>query len=124
MDILAARAVNDKVAEEVRSAIAEAEMRSFASGRFAWGYGNITGGLTSIEEKSYGALAKSGTRPVQGLLKEYGLPPGKGSSFRPENLDRASSTEIPRASTSSRHTARTWRCSPQAADRQPVDLFR
>ncbi len=77
-DILAARAVNDKVAAEVRSAIADAEVRSFASGRFAWGYGNITGGLTSIEEKSYGALAKSGTRPVQGLLKEYGLPPGKG----------------------------------------------
>ena len=36
------------------------------------------GGLTSIEEKSYGALAKSGTSPVQGVLRTYGLPPRKG----------------------------------------------
>jgi altronate dehydratase large subunit len=77
-DILARRAVNGQVAEEIRSAIAEAERRSFASGRFDWGYGNIQGGLTSIEEKSYGALAKSGTKPVQGILSQYGLPPGKG----------------------------------------------
>lgn len=77
-DILAARSVNDEVAEEVRSAIMAAERRSFESGRFAWGYGNIMGGLTSVEEKSYGALAKSGTHPVQGILKEYGLPPCKG----------------------------------------------
>ena len=77
-DILAARATNDEVAEDVRSAITAAERRSFESGRFAWGYGNIMGGLTSIEEKSYGALAKSGTKPLQGILREYGLPPGKG----------------------------------------------
>jgi altronate dehydratase len=36
------------------------------------------GGLTSIEEKSYGALAKSGTKPLQGILRKYGPPPGKG----------------------------------------------
>jgi altronate dehydratase len=36
------------------------------------------GGLTSIEEKSYGALAKSGTKPLQGVLRKYGLPPRKG----------------------------------------------
>lgn len=77
-DILAARATNDEVAEDVRSAITAAERRSFESGRFAWGYGNIMGGLTSIEEKSYGALAKSGTKPLQGILREYGLPPRKG----------------------------------------------
>jgi altronate dehydratase len=77
-DILAERAVSGEVAEEVRQAIAEAEERSFKSGRFSWGYGNIMGGLTSIEEKSYGALAKSGTHPLQGILKSYGLPPSKG----------------------------------------------
>ncbi len=77
-EILAARAVNQQVADEVRAAIKQAEERSFSSGRFAWGYGNIMGGLTSIEEKSYGALAKSGTTPLQGILHEYGLPPSKG----------------------------------------------
>jgi altronate dehydratase large subunit len=77
-EILARRAASDEVAEEVRNAIAEAERQSFASGRFQWGYGNIKGGLTSIEEKSYGALAKSGTKPLQGILSKYGLPPGKG----------------------------------------------
>ncbi len=77
-DILAERAINAEVAEEVKVAIAEAEARCFKSGRFMWGYGNIMGGLTSIEEKSYGALAKSGTKPLQGILRSYGLPPRKG----------------------------------------------
>ena len=30
--------------------------------------GNIAGGLSSIEEKSLGAIVKSGTRPIQGVL--------------------------------------------------------
>jgi altronate dehydratase large subunit len=77
-DVLAARAVNDEVAQDIREAIGEAERRSFESGRFSWGYGNILGGLTSIEEKSYGALSKSGTKPLQGVLHEFNHPPGKG----------------------------------------------
>jgi altronate dehydratase large subunit len=77
-DVLAARAVNDAVAGEIRQAIEVAEARSFASGRFSWGYGNILGGLTSIEEKSYGCLAKSGSKPLQGVLHRYGRPPRKG----------------------------------------------
>lgn len=77
-DILAARAADAEVAAEVHAAISEAERQSFESGRFQWGYGNIMGGLTSIEEKSYGALAKSGTQPLQGILRQYGLPPKKG----------------------------------------------
>lgn len=77
-EILAERAVDETVAAEVREAISEAERQSFESGRFQWGYGNIMGGLTSIEEKSYGALAKSGTKPLQGILRRYGLPEKKG----------------------------------------------
>ena len=77
-DILAARAVDAAAAADVRAVITEAEEQSFKSGRFAWGYGNIMGGLTSIEEKSYGALAKSGISPVQGVLRTYGLPPRTG----------------------------------------------
>jgi len=77
-DILAARAVNEEVARKVREVIEEAERRSFESGRFSWGYGNILGGLTSIEEKSYGALAKSGSKPLQGILRKFERPPRKG----------------------------------------------
>jgi len=77
-DILAERAVNEEVAHDVQTAIQEAEEGSFTSGRFSWGYGNIMGGLTSIEEKSYGALAKAGTKPLQGLHRDYGPPPRKG----------------------------------------------
>jgi altronate dehydratase large subunit len=77
-DILAERAVNDQVAQEIKELIEQAERRCFEHGRFSWGYGNIMGGLTSIEEKSYGALTKSGTKPLQGILHKYGLPPGKG----------------------------------------------
>lgn len=77
-DILAARAVNEGVAQEIREVIEGAERSGFEGGRFSWGYGNIMGGLTSIEEKSYGCLAKSGTKPLQGILRKYGLPPGKG----------------------------------------------
>lgn len=77
-DVLAERAVNEDVAQDIKEAIAEAEKRSFERGRFSWGYGNILGGLTSIEEKSYGCLTKSGTKPLQGLLRSYGPPPRKG----------------------------------------------
>ncbi len=77
-DIMAKRAVNDKVAQEVRDVIEEAEQRSFERGRFAWSYGNIMGGLTSIEEKSYGCMQKSGTKPLQGILRTYGPPSKKG----------------------------------------------
>ena len=77
-EVLAARAINEEVAKDIKEAIGEAEKRSFEHGRFSWGYGNILGGLTSIEEKSYGCLAKSGTKPLQGILRSYGLPPRKG----------------------------------------------
>lgn len=40
--------------------------------------GNIRGGLTTIEEKSLGCIAKAGTSPIQGVI-EYGeVAPGKG----------------------------------------------
>jgi altronate dehydratase large subunit len=77
-DVLAARAVDEGVARDVRAAIEEAERESFESGAFQIGFGNIEGGLTTIEEKSYGCLAKSGSRPLQGVLRSYGRPPGKG----------------------------------------------
>ena len=40
--------------------------------------GNFAGGLTTIEEKSMGAFAKSGTRPIQGVIKVSQPPPAPG----------------------------------------------
>jgi altronate dehydratase large subunit len=43
--------------------------------------GNIKGGLTSIEEKSLGAIAKSGTRPLTDVILWGDRLPGKGLYF-------------------------------------------
>ncbi|MFT5123125.1 MAG: altronate dehydratase large subunit [Kiritimatiellia bacterium] len=40
--------------------------------------GNFAGGLTTIEEKSMGAVAKSGSRPIQGVIKVAEPPPHPG----------------------------------------------
>lgn len=44
----------------------------------SFGGGNITGGLTTVEEKSIGAYAKSGSRPIVGLLKPGVQPTAPG----------------------------------------------
>jgi len=40
--------------------------------------GNIKGGLTTIEEKSLGTIAKGGKSPIQGIIKYSERPKGKG----------------------------------------------
>jgi altronate hydrolase len=40
--------------------------------------GNFAGGLSTIEEKSLGALAKSGSRKIQGVIKVSERPPAPG----------------------------------------------
>ena len=40
--------------------------------------GNIQGGLTTIEEKSLGSIAKAGKSPIQGLIQYTEKPKGKG----------------------------------------------
>jgi altronate hydrolase len=40
--------------------------------------GNFAGGLSTIEEKSMGAVIKSGSRPIQGVIKVSCQPPGAG----------------------------------------------
>lgn len=42
---------------------------------------NIAAGLTTLEEKSLGAIAKSGTSPIRGVLKYGERPQGKGLYF-------------------------------------------
>ena len=68
---LMGRAVNREVAEEIRAMIERQVRRLEAMGiksRYM-SRGNIEGGLTTIEEKSLGAVRKGGTRPIVGVLR-------------------------------------------------------
>ena len=69
--ILARRAVNKQVADDIYRMINQDEDRLKAIGVDSrWmSAGNIDGGLTTIEEKSLGAIRKGGTRPIQGVLQ-------------------------------------------------------
>ena len=69
--VLARRAVNEEVADAIYGMIGRQEARMKAMGidsRFM-SKGNVDGGLTTIEEKSLGAIHKGGTRPIQGVLR-------------------------------------------------------
>ena len=73
--LLARRAVNARVAERILHIVNRMEERVKALGFDMRGGnptpGNIRGGLTTIEEKSLGAICKSGSMPIDGVL-EYG----------------------------------------------------
>jgi len=80
--LLARRAVNAEVAEKLIHIVTRMEDRVKALGFDMRGGnptpGNIRGGLTTIEEKSLGAICKSGSMPIDGVL-EYGEAiPGRG----------------------------------------------
>jgi altronate dehydratase large subunit len=69
--ILARRAVNDGVAKDIVAMIErqEARMRAMGIDSRYMSKGNQDGGLTTLEEKSLGAIRKGGTRPIQGVLR-------------------------------------------------------
>ncbi|MBQ8603439.1 MAG: UxaA family hydrolase [Oscillospiraceae bacterium] len=74
--ILARRAVggeNGPVGQKIYQIVDEMEKRAMSVGEDMRGGqptpGNIAGGLSSIEEKSLGAIVKSGHRPIQGVME-------------------------------------------------------
>ena len=71
--LLAKRAVNKEVADKIYQIVDDMENRAKSIGvDMRTGQptpGNIEGGLSSIEEKSLGAIMKSGTRPIQGVME-------------------------------------------------------
>ncbi|MCX6623384.1 MAG: UxaA family hydrolase, partial [Acidobacteria bacterium] len=76
--IVEQRAANPEAASALRGAVEKAEEFSIRLGQFSIAAGNHEGGLTTIEEKSMGAFAKCGARPIQGLIKVAERPRGKG----------------------------------------------
>ena len=93
---LAARAVSPDVALAVTEAVARRARLAAAQGEDLLGNNpgptNIAAGLSTIEEKSLGAVAKSGSAPIQGLLRMAERPgkPGlyamDGSAYSPESV--------------------------------------
>ena len=78
--ILAKHAANEEVAQGILKLVERMEQRAMAVGEDIRGGqptgGNIKGGLTTIEEKSLGAIAKAGSAPIQAVY-EYGQRPDK-----------------------------------------------
>lgn len=74
--ILANRAVggaDGPVGQKIYQIVDEMEKRAWPWAKICGAVsrrpGNIAGGLSSIEEKSLGAIVKSGHRPIQGVLE-------------------------------------------------------
>lgn len=71
--LLARRAVTPEVGKKIHEIVDKMEARARSLGcdmrRGQPTPGNIEGGLSSIEEKSLGAIVKSGTRPIQGVME-------------------------------------------------------
>lgn len=76
--VMMERAVTPGLAKEIEQSVAKAVhyYRTMGYGSFA--PGNAEGGLTTQEEKSMGAYAKSGSAPIHGLIKPGDLAPGGG----------------------------------------------
>ena len=88
-DYLMERAADETVREQIRDGLRRAQELGNLLEVFAVSAGNKTGGLTTIEEKSLGALCKAGTKPISGVIK-----PGE----RPERpglwlLDKVGATD-------------------------------
>jgi altronate dehydratase large subunit len=93
---LEAKAAAPAVAAELRAAAARREAMAASAGiDLTWNNPsttNIRAGLSSIEEKSLGAIAKAGSRPIQGVIPYGEGPPGPGvwamdaPAYAPESL--------------------------------------
>jgi altronate hydrolase len=76
--LMAARAANPALGEELKRSVAKAATYYATLGYASFAPGNADGGLTTIEEKSLGAYAKSGQSTIDGIVKPGIAPPRKG----------------------------------------------
>ncbi len=77
-DHLRARAADPQLGEELAGRIVKASRYYEALGHASIAPGNLAGGLTTIEEKSIGAYAKSGSSAISGVIEPGELPPSGG----------------------------------------------
>lgn len=76
--IMASRARTPELGVELVAAVDKAERYYKTMGYGSFAPGNADGGLTTIEEKSLGAYAKSGISPISGIVKPGVQPPRGG----------------------------------------------
>lgn len=72
--IMAARATTPELGQALIDSVAKAARYYATLGYGSFAVGNAAGGLSTIEEKSLGAYAKSGASPISGMLKPGDLP--------------------------------------------------
>ena len=77
-DILLSRAASPRVAEELNATYKKAEDYCKAVRQYSVSPGNFAGGLTTIEEKSMGAFAKSGSHAIEGVIRVAEKVPSPG----------------------------------------------
>ncbi len=77
-EIMAERAATPELADALRGAVAKAARYYATLGHGSFAPGNADGGLTTIEEKSLGAYAKSGASMINGVIKPGDVPPTGG----------------------------------------------
>ncbi len=94
--LLARRARTSEVAAKIRAVVGAREQAAIDAGIDLIGNNpgptNIAAGLSSIEEKSLGNIAKSGNRPIEGVIDYGERPPGPGlwamdgAAYSPESI--------------------------------------
>ncbi|MFR6327674.1 MAG: hypothetical protein ACLUOI_01755 [Eisenbergiella sp.] len=77
-DYLSGRGAGPSVKKEIRRTYQKALEYCRQVRQYSVSPGNFAGGLSTIEEKSMGAVAKSGARPINGVLKVSENPPSPG----------------------------------------------
>ena len=75
---LISRAASEQAAKEIRATYDKALDYCRRVRQYSVSPGNFAGGLSTIEEKSMGAVIKSGSRPIQGVIKVSCPPPRPG----------------------------------------------
>ena len=68
-EILVGRGKTREAQAALRAAYEKAERYCRSVRQYSVSPGNFAGGLTTIEEKSMGAFAKSGSRPIEGVIR-------------------------------------------------------
>ena len=75
---MAGRAITPELGDAILRTVAKAARYDHAFGHGSFAPGTAEGGLTTQEEKSVGAYAKSGGAPIAGVLQPGTRPPGAG----------------------------------------------
>lgn len=75
---LSARAASPEAERQIKDTYEKAMVYCKNVRQYSVSPGNFAGGLSTIEEKSMGAVIKSGSRPIQGVIKVSERPPRHG----------------------------------------------